>query len=91
MTDFHQPGTAEGFKASWHGLIIAVVAPAWVYNCWRLSTQGPDKPKAHLVVNVALFGAVLAVEILGNLPRHLEGLEVSRARAHTAQRLDRRH
>jgi hypothetical protein len=69
--DLNRPGRSEDFKAVYHGLIVAVLAPAFAYNSWRLATREPDEPKGHLAVNVALLGAVLAVEIFGNLPRHV--------------------
>jgi hypothetical protein len=70
-TDLDRPGRSEDFKAAYHGLIVAVLAPAFAYNAWRLATRELGEPRRHLVVNVWLFGVVLGVEIFANIPRHV--------------------
>jgi len=64
---FCQSGTAEGFKACWHGALGLLAFGACAYNvvafAWR--------PRRHLFCNAALYGTIAVLEAR-KVSTHLE-------------------
>lgn len=65
-TELLDDGTAEPFKACWHGAMLALAGGAAIYN----TAAFVRRPSAHLAFGAVVYTALAGVEV-GMVARHL--------------------